>query len=273
VDLYEVFLEGYHTPLTGEQIAALFHAGRVRRHHRCKQVNKTKWRTIDELFPLLKYDSVSPLAPRGAESRFVTSALAVALAVFVATVAALTIYFGRLGMFAERDYIPISSQEKTDQRQDSTPWTTAFANPGRDVDRVESSRDRNARRELSRADQQRLAREQMQPDQAARAEQLRTSNERGEQATGRSFVVPLDIDYKLPDVGGLPVVVRIHDNDVTSFDVWINGARRRRVPKQKGITGSRTDETLIYTNGTASLYYVWEISGQLNSCLLRLRND
>jgi hypothetical protein len=50
---------GYHTPLTSEQIAELFHAGRVDRHHPCKPTAKSEWGTIDELFPLLKYDSTS----------------------------------------------------------------------------------------------------------------------------------------------------------------------------------------------------------------------
>jgi hypothetical protein len=67
--------------------------------------------------------------------------------------------------------------------------------------------------------------------------------------------------------------VKIHDNDVTSFDVWAGGQWRREVPKQKGITQSGTDETLIYNTGRARLYYVWEQSGKLNHCLLRVRED
>jgi hypothetical protein len=31
--------------------------------------------------------------------------------------------------------------------------------------------------------------------------------------------------------------MKIHDNDMTSFDAWINGTWRREAPKQKGITG------------------------------------
>jgi hypothetical protein len=75
------------------------------------------------------------------------------------------------------------------------------------------------------------------------------------------------------NVGGVGVSVKIHDNDVTSFDVWINGSHSREVPKQKGITQSGTDETLIYNTGRARLFYVWEISGTLNSCRLRVRED
>ena len=50
--LYDLNVKGYHTPLTREQIAELFHAGRVDRHHPCKLTVKSEWRTIDELFPL-----------------------------------------------------------------------------------------------------------------------------------------------------------------------------------------------------------------------------
>src|SRR4051794_19892062 len=46
---------------------------------------------------------------------------------------------------------------------------------------------------------------------------------------------------------------------------------RRAMKKEQGISGSPTDETLIYTDGRTSLYYVWEISGRLNHCLLRSR--
>ncbi len=67
--------------------------------------------------------------------------------------------------------------------------------------------------------------------------------------------------------------VRVHDNNVMSFDIWVNGRRYREVRKEKGISHSRTDETFVYSNGRASLYYVWEISGEINSCLLRVREN
>src|SRR5207248_9260399 len=69
VILYDLGVKGYHTPLTREQIAELFHAGRVDRHHPCKPTAKSEWRTIDELFPLLKYDSASCLTPSIDDSR------------------------------------------------------------------------------------------------------------------------------------------------------------------------------------------------------------
>ncbi|HKP02971.1 MAG TPA: hypothetical protein VJU77_06345 [Chthoniobacterales bacterium] len=82
--------------------------------------------------------------------------------------------------------------------------------------------------------------------------------------------MPLD-RWQVVNVGGESVSVKIHDNDVTSFDLWINGVRRGEVKKEKGLTGSRTDEILIYNNGRAALYYVWEIS-KLGHCMLRVRD-
>ena len=55
--LYDLLVEGYHTPLTASQIAELFHAGQIQRNDPCKEVATERWRTIDELFPLLKYNS------------------------------------------------------------------------------------------------------------------------------------------------------------------------------------------------------------------------
>jgi hypothetical protein len=57
VKLYDLLVEGYHTPLTASQIAELFHAGQIQRNDPCKEVGTERWRTIDELFPLLKYHS------------------------------------------------------------------------------------------------------------------------------------------------------------------------------------------------------------------------
>jgi hypothetical protein len=59
VQLFEILQDGYHTPLTEGQIAELFQAGRLGRNTPCKAVSKKDWRTIDELFPLLKYETSS----------------------------------------------------------------------------------------------------------------------------------------------------------------------------------------------------------------------
>jgi Sec-independent protein translocase protein TatA len=57
VKSYELQVEGYHTALSGQQIGERFRAGRVRRSDKCREVGAREWRTIDELLPLLKYDS------------------------------------------------------------------------------------------------------------------------------------------------------------------------------------------------------------------------
>jgi hypothetical protein len=111
--------------------------------------------------------------------------------------------------------------------------------------------------------------------QRRQAELARLQEERARQeqkARGQDVIIPLD-QYSVVNVGGLGISMKIHDNDVTSFDVWIGGQWLRAVPKQKGITQSGTDETLIYNTGRARLYYVWEISGELNHCRLRVREN
>ena len=125
------------------------------------------------------------------------------------------------------------------------------------------------------AEQRRQAEERQREQAAAQAERDRLMAERArleQKAAGRDTIIALD-QQGIVIVGGNSVSVKIHDNDVTSFDVWIDGSRRRGVRKQKGITQSGTDETLIYAIGRARLYYVWELSGQLNHCRLRVRED
>lgn len=54
---YELQVEGYRTPLSPDQIADLYRAGRLRNNDPCREIGSTRWKTIDELFPLLKHDS------------------------------------------------------------------------------------------------------------------------------------------------------------------------------------------------------------------------
>jgi hypothetical protein len=57
VKFYELQVEGYHTPLSPDQIADLYRAGRLRNNDPCREVGSPRWKTIDEVFPLLKHDS------------------------------------------------------------------------------------------------------------------------------------------------------------------------------------------------------------------------
>ncbi|MDP9098154.1 MAG: hypothetical protein M3N48_04075 [Verrucomicrobiota bacterium] len=54
---YELQVEGFHTPLSPDQIADLYRAGRLRNNDPCREIGSPRWKTIDELFPLLKHDS------------------------------------------------------------------------------------------------------------------------------------------------------------------------------------------------------------------------
>ena len=86
MDLYDVSSEGCHTPLTSEQIAGLFHAGSLNRDKPCRRVGARSWRTLDEVFPLLKDDGEAysdPPEERESPSRSVISPLACALIVLL----------------------------------------------------------------------------------------------------------------------------------------------------------------------------------------------
>lgn len=86
MDLYDVLSEGCHTPLTSKQIANLFHAGSFSRDEPCRRVDARSWRTLDEFFPLLKYDAgASSFTPEEGESlrRPLISPLASALIVLL----------------------------------------------------------------------------------------------------------------------------------------------------------------------------------------------
>jgi hypothetical protein len=63
VKLYDLRVDGYHTPRSPEDIADLYRAGRLRKSDPCRVSGTRDWRTLDELFPLLKYDSRKALAP------------------------------------------------------------------------------------------------------------------------------------------------------------------------------------------------------------------
>ncbi|MEP7072172.1 MAG: hypothetical protein ABI839_07275 [Verrucomicrobiota bacterium] len=277
VILYDLSLKGFHTPLTREEIARHFHLGRIKHTDACKPVAKSGWQTVDELFPLLKYDSsVAGIgyfdeAPALNRSR-----------VFVVVVIAMALLI--VGIFAIRQSALLDSLHASDHSGPRGPIrATEIPAPIR-IPAIASSQTydprvmsaQRAAPDRQRIEQERWAREQLQQEQAAAAEKMRAQTVRDAatraQAAGRDVIVALDQDTPIL-VGGSQVDVRIHDNNVSSFDVWVNGAHYRDMQKQKGISHSGTDETLIYTKGSASLYYVWEISGELNHCILRVRGE
>jgi hypothetical protein len=256
--LYEVFADGWHTPLTAEQIAELFRAGRLKGEDWCRNRASASWRTLDEVFPALKHQS---------ETWSMTHARdnipAVPLAVGVAALILATLGFALLQSYRSSTSAYV---EKAQRRW--SPKATEFL-------RIDSNQSGKAGFAMERTQQPVSAREQAQREQAVLAEQMRVEmiNREREQAkrAGREEIIPLNQFVTIPNVGGAPIQLKIVDNDVASFDAWVNGAHLHNVKKQKGISHSGTDETLIYENRYASLYYVWEISGTLDSCLLRIR--
>ncbi len=275
MDLYDVLSEGCQTPLTSAEIADLFHAGSFSRDEPCRRVGARTWRTLDELFPLLKYDaeaySVTPEA-RESPSRSMTSPLASALIVLL---------LGSIAFFAWDRAKPLDGDGSFvthRHRRTAVTTPTALVWPTRNIS-FQSTPYRASVTDSTQFNQDRLAAEQRQReqtarDQAALAEQMRTEAEQrareAQKAAGTDYQVPLEENYYIP----MPrpgLWLKVHDNDVTSFDIWINGARYRDVPKRKGITHSGNDETFVYSNGRADLFYVWEISGRINYCLLRVR--
>jgi hypothetical protein len=292
--LYEVLAPGYHSPLTKTQIAELFRAGRLGRTHPCKQISRKEWRTVDELFPLLKHQSAmiscdgewQPIRHPSVDRTVALACVAVALAI-----PALWFYLATATNAPSSTYrTPVSE----------TRWPRTTSSPEPPVPTIESERLQQERRPQQQQRQTNDAAQnsivitpempfvantrtvdvaaqqsEAQARQRQEAESARLQEEHARQdqkARGQDMIIPLD-QYSVINVGGISLSVKIHDNDVTSFDVWINGSHSREVPKQKGITQSGTDETLIYSTGHARLYYVWEISGTLNHCRLRVREE
>lgn len=60
MDLYDVKAQGFPNPLNYREINRLFRAGIFDGRQPCKPKGETKWRTIDELFPVLKYEAAAP---------------------------------------------------------------------------------------------------------------------------------------------------------------------------------------------------------------------
>jgi len=261
---YDVVTGGARKSLTKTQIADLFQIGQLVLNDPCKQVEQQEWRTIDDLFPFLKYETTARSLYQPAELHSPyrgTLAWSAGICTLVILVASAAGYFAlRGGTQASRNAIGATNPRP--------PVAYAIENPSF-----------RSQREMERAKQERLraaqrAREQA---QAARLAQDRTEAEKRElelqKPAGRTQRIPLDEASIVPNVGGSDVKVKVHDTDVASVDVWINGGRRRQVPKQKGISGSRADETLIYSKGRARLYYVSDVSAKSDHCLLRVRDE
>lgn len=273
--LYEILVEGFHTPLTAAEISNLFCAGQLNPDDPCRPAGKKKWHTVEELFPLLNRDLPwRPMYP-GDESELTPNRSLVVICVVTGVLGFSVVWFAahswsEAATTGTRSVSTGASSSLTSATLTAHESSTA-ASP------VRWNRSRpNPESENEKLEQQRLAREELQGEQAALADRLRAENRRqsieNQRSSGRDVIAQLDMPIAV-EVGGSRVSVQIHDDDTNSFDVWLNGVHQRQMMKQKGISHSGTDETLLYSNGRARLYYVWEISGRLDSCLLRVREE
>ncbi|HEY1581516.1 MAG TPA: hypothetical protein VGF73_00290 [Chthoniobacterales bacterium] len=60
MDLYDVKGRGPHSPLNDREIGRLYRAGVLNGRHPCKPCGEAAWRTIDQLFPVLRYEASAP---------------------------------------------------------------------------------------------------------------------------------------------------------------------------------------------------------------------
>jgi hypothetical protein len=280
VNFYDILQDGFHTPLSATQIADLFHSGRLDRSTPCRRAEKKEWRTVDELFPLLKYQSATISCDGGWEPANPsprTRALIFASLVAACAMTAVGYYFGYAANSASDHNHPQITETRWPRTisMSSTPAPATLPEPETKQPLQNAATTYVAPRSTEATRTQIAQQRQADQQQRQQVSLVQIQEERGKQeqkARGQDTIIPLD-QYVMVNVGGIGVSVKIHDNDVTSLDVWINGTHCREVRKEKGITQSGTDETFIYGTGRARLYYVWELSGKLNHCRLRVRED
>lgn len=100
MQFYDVLAGGNRTALTRPQIAGLFQAGQLACTDPCKEAGRAEWRTIDQLFPLLKHGATPRSLYQPTElhnSRPRTIALAAAISILVISAASLLGYFAFRG--------------------------------------------------------------------------------------------------------------------------------------------------------------------------------
>ena len=60
MDLYDVRGRGFHSPLNAREISRLYRFGQLDGRHPCKPKGEARWRSVDDLFPLLRYEAAAP---------------------------------------------------------------------------------------------------------------------------------------------------------------------------------------------------------------------
>jgi hypothetical protein len=86
------------------------------------------------------------------------------------------------------------------------------------------------------------------------------------------ITLKLDTFTFLPNVGGRPLRLAVHDDGLKSIRVVFGYDPPVEFPKASGFDKDGSNETLIYIYKNARLYYVNTISG-VGECLIRLKTD
>jgi hypothetical protein len=184
VQFYDVVAGGHRTALTRTQIAGLFQAGQLTRNDPCKEAEQTQWRTIDEVFPLLKNEPAprslyQPTELHSPRSR--VAALTAVISILVISAGSLAGYFvWRSGARGAQNAITVAAAANP-----PAPVSYTIENP--------YFPSQKARAEQERLNAARRVREQA---QAARLAQERADAERKERdlqkAAGKTERIPPD---------------------------------------------------------------------------------
>lgn len=274
--LYDLLVEGYHTPLTADQIAELFRAGRLQRHDPCKEKEKAAWRTIEDLFPLLKYDSAAgiPMRHAGAAIRDGgnINRRALLIGIFITLLAISAFFIGATYFRVSHEPVRSESGVRVDAdtiSQSSTPsppatprFTSTASYSNEQYETARRRQEERARQlEQTRVAEQRIISERLQTQPPS---QLNKSAK-------ADLTVPLGT-YTSLNVGGRRYRLAVHDDGPDEIRVIIDYAPPVRFQKHGGFE-EREVETLILSNGDAHLYYVNTISDHIGHCTLRVRDE
>lgn len=193
MQFYDVVAGGHRTALTSAQIAGLFQAGQLTRKDPCKEAEQAQWRTIGEVFPLLKGGSLprslyeptelhSPPRPR-------VVALTAAFSILVISVGSLA------GYFAWRTQGVGNAITGATATNPQPPVTYTIENP-------------YFRSQQERATQERLKVAQREREQAVRLAQERAVAEKEERELQKAAVRTVPSDQRARPASASPTPSR-----------------------------------------------------------------
>ena len=184
---YDVVTGGARKSLTKTQIADLFQIGHLVLNDPCKQVEQQEWRTIDDLFPFLKYETTARSLYQPADlhnphrGKLVWSA-----SVLVLLVASLAGYFAFRGETQASKNVATANNPRS-------PFGYAIENPSfysqRERERATQERLKAAQRAREQAQAARLAQDRA--DAEKRERELQTASARTIPPQQRSHAAPV----------------------------------------------------------------------------------